>query len=83
MALNYFLEDFSGRMVYSTENKSEFYDLSLNNQLLDGFNILARKYERGDSVMAIIPSDFLFGKRGSFVNQIPPYCPLKVNLKIN
>ena len=83
LALNYFLEDFSGRMVYSTENKSEFYDLSLNNQLLDGFNILARKYERGDSVMAIIPSDFLFGKRGSFVNQIPPYCPLKVNLKIN
>ena len=64
LALNYFLEDFSGKMVYSTENKSEFYDLSLNNQLLDGFNILARKYERGDSVMAIIPSDFYSAKGG-------------------
>ena len=83
MALNYTLEDFSGRLVYTTNDKSEYYDLSLNNQLLGGFNILARKYERGDSIMAIIPSNLLFGKRGSFVNQIPPYCPLKVNLKIN
>jgi len=83
MALNYTLEDFSGRLVYTTNNKSEYYDLSLNNQLLGGFNILARKYQRGDSIMAIIPSSLLFGKRGSFVNQIPPYCPLKVNLKIN
>lgn len=83
MALNYTLEDFSGRLVYTTNDKSEYYDLSLNNQLLGGFNILARKYQRGDSIMAIIPSNLLFGKRGSFVNQIPPYCPLKVNLKIN
>ena len=83
MALNYTLEDFSGRLVYTTNYNSEYYDLSLNNQLLGGFNILARKYERGDSIVAIIPSNLLFGKRGSFVNQIPPYCPLKVNLKIN
>ena len=69
--------------LYTTNSISEYYDKSLNGQLLKGFKILVDQYDRGDSIMAIVPSNLLFGKRGSFVNKIPPFTPVKVNMKIN
>ena len=67
----------------NTHNYTKFYDNNLNNQLLEGFEILARKYEKGDSIVAIVPSKLLFEKRGSFINKIPPYTPAIVNLRID
>jgi FKBP-type peptidyl-prolyl cis-trans isomerase 2 len=83
VSLNYTIVDLNGRLLYTTNSKDEYYDKSLNGQLLDGFNILVSQYERGDSIVALIPSKLLFGQRGSFVNKIPPYTPAQVNLRIN
>ena len=83
ISINYSIEDLNGRILYTTNSISEYYDKSLNGQLLKGFKILVDQYDRGDSVMAIVPSNLLFGKRGSFVNKIPPFTPVKVNMKIN
>lgn len=83
ISINYSIEDLNGRNLYTTNSISEYYDKSLNGQLLKGFKILVDQYDRGDSVMAIVPSNLLFGKRGSFVNKIPPFTPVKVNMKIN
>ena len=51
--------------------------------LLEGFEILVGNFQKGDSIVALIPSNLLFGRNGSFINQIPPFTPMKVNLKIN
>ncbi|MEC7944681.1 MAG: hypothetical protein VX145_00820 [Bacteroidota bacterium] len=50
--------------------------------MLEGFRILVNEFTKGDSIVAIMPSEMAFGMRGSFTNKIPPFCPLKVNLKI-
>lgn len=83
ISINYSIESLDGRVLYNTGQKPEYYDKSLNGQLLEGFKIIIDNYIKGDSIMAILPSDLVFGKRGSFVNQIPPYCPVKINLRIN
>ena len=83
IAINYLITDLNDREIYKTKgNLNEYYDKSLNNQLLDGFKILVDHYNIGDSIVAIIPSEMAFGKRGSLVNMIAPYTPLKVSLKI-
>ena len=69
--------------MYKTKgNLNEYYDKSLNDQLLEGFKILVDHYNIGDSIVAVMPSKMAFGKRGSLVNMIAPYTPLKVSLKI-
>jgi len=83
ISINYSIESLDGRVLYNTGAKPEYYDKSLNGQLLDGFKIIIDNYIKGDSIMSILPSNLVFGKRGSFVNQIPPYCPVKINLRIN
>ena len=83
ISINYSIESLDGRVLYSTGDQPEYYDKSLNGQLLDGFKLIIDNYIKGDSIMAIMPSDLVFGKRGSFVNQIPPYSPVKINLRIN
>tara|TARA_B100001093_G_scaffold435871_1_gene434041 strand:- start:2220 stop:3095 length:876 start_codon:yes stop_codon:yes gene_type:complete len=83
ISINYSIESLDGRLLYNTGIKPEYYDKSLNGQLLEGFKIIIDNYIKGDSIMAILPSDLVFGKRGSFVNQIPPYSPVKINLRIN
>jgi len=83
LSLNYTIKDLRNRLLYTTSFDYEFYDNNLNNQLLEGFEILARRYEKGDSIVAIIPSELLFEERGSFINKIPPYTPAIVNLRIN
>ena len=70
------------RARFGINNRLEYYDKSLNNQLLEGFRILVNEFTKGDSIVAIMPSEMAFGRRGSFTNKIPPFCPLKVNLKI-
>ena len=83
IALSYSITDLNDRLIYQTSTNSlEYYDKSLNDQLLEGFRILVNKFSVGDSLVAIMPSKMAFGKRGSFTNKIPPYTPLKVNLKI-
>ena len=83
IALSYSITDLNDRLIYQTSTNSlEYYDKSLNDQLLEGFRILVNEFSVGDSLVAIIPSKMAFGKRGSFTNKIPPYTPLKVNLKI-
>ena len=83
IALSYTITDLNDRLIYQTSpNSLEYYDKSLNNQLLEGFKILVNEFNIGDSIVAIMPSKMAFGKRGSFANQIPPFSPLKVNLKI-
>lgn len=83
IALSYSITDLNDRLIYQTSiNSLEYYDKSLNDQLLEGFRILVNEFSVGDSLVAIMPSKMAFGKRGSFTNKIPPYTPLKVNLKI-
>ena len=83
IALSYTITDLKDRLIYQTSSNSlEYYDKSLNNQLLEGFRILVNEFSIGDSLVAIIPSKMAFGERGSFTNKIPPFSPLKVNLKI-
>ena len=83
IALSYTITDLNGRLIYETASNSlEYYDKSLNSQLLEGFRVLVNEFNVGDSIVAIVPSKMAFGKRGSFTNQIPPFSPLKVNLKI-
>ena len=83
IALSYTITDLNGRLIYETApNSLEYYDKSLNSQLLEGFRVLVNEFNVGDSIVAIVPSKMAFGKRGSFTNQIPPFSPLKVNLKI-
>ena len=81
--LDYSMHDLYGRNIYKTPFlKPEYYEKNKDGQLLDGFQILIENFNSGDSIISIIPSDLLFGSKGSFVNQIPPYSSLKVNLKI-
>ena len=83
IALSYTITDLNDRLIYETApNSLEYYDKSLNSQLLEGFRVLVNEFNIGDSIVAIMPSKMAFGKRGSFTNQIPPFSPLKVNLKI-
>ena len=83
IALSYTISDLNDRLIYQTSpNSLEYYDKSLNSQLLEGFRVLVNEFNVGDSIVAIMPSKMAFGKRGSFTNQIPPFSPLKVNLKI-
>tara|TARA_B100001287_G_scaffold217823_1_gene186733 strand:- start:998 stop:1876 length:879 start_codon:yes stop_codon:yes gene_type:complete len=82
--IGYTLKEISGRVIYETNYfKPEIYDKSKEGQLLKGFEILVDNFQKGDSIVALIPSNLLFGKKGSFINQIPPFTPMKVNLKIN
>jgi hypothetical protein len=84
VGLYYSIRDLDGRDIYKTPNfKPEYYETQVDGQLLDGFKILVNNFQRGDSVLAIIPSELMFGERGSFVNQIPPFCPLMINLRIH
>ena len=84
VGLNYSISDLNGRDIYKTPNfHPEYYDTQVDGQLLDGFKILVNNFQKGDSVLAIIPSKLMFGERGSFVNQIPPFCPLMINLRIH
>ena len=84
VGLNYSIRDLKGRYLYKSPNsKPEYYETQVDGQLLDGFKILVNNFRRGDSVLAIIPSNLMFGERGSFVNQIPPFCPLTINLRIH
>jgi len=81
--LDYSMHDLYGRKIYKTPFlKPEYYEKNKDGQLLDGFQILIENFNSGDSIISIIPSDLLFGSKGSFVNEIPPYSSLKVNLKI-
>ena len=81
--LDYSIHDLYGRKIYQTPFlKPEYYEKNKDGQLLDGFQILIENFNTGDSIIALIPSDLLFGPKGSFVNQIPPYSSLEVNLKI-
>ncbi len=83
IALKYAITDLNDRLIYQTSaNSLEYYDKSLNDQLLEGFKILVNEYNMGDSVVAIVPSKMAFGNRGSFTNKIPPFTPLKIYLKI-
>ena len=84
IGLYYSLCDIIGREIYKTPNfEPEYYEANTDGQLLDGFKTLINTFNRGDSIFAIIPSKFMFKERGSYVNKIPPYCPLKVNLRIH
>lgn len=82
--IGYTMKEISGRLIYETSYlKPEIYDRSKEGQLLEGFEILVGNFQKGDSIVALIPSNLLFGRYGSFINQIPPFTPMKVNLKIN
>ncbi|MDG1690303.1 MAG: hypothetical protein P8I02_05980 [Flavobacteriales bacterium] len=82
--IGYTMKEISGRIIYKTSYlKPEIYDKSKEGQLLEGFEILVGNFQKGDSIVALIPSNLLFGRNGSFINQIPPFTPMKVNLKIN
>ena len=82
--IGYTMKEISGRLIYETSYlKPEIYDRSKEGQLLEGFKILVGNFQKGDSIVALIPSNLLFGRNGSFINQIPPFTPMKVNLKIN
>ena len=82
--IGYTMKEISGRVIYETGYlKPEIYDRSKEGQLLEGFEILVGNFQKGDSIVALIPSNLLFGRNGSFINQIPPFTPMKVNLKIN
>lgn len=82
--IDYTMKEISGRLIYETSYlKPEIYDISKEGQLLEGFEILVGNFQKGDSIVALIPSNLLFGRNGSFINQIPPFTPMKVNLKIN
>ena len=82
--IGYTMKEISGRLIYETSYlKPEIYDRSKEGQLLEGFEILIGNFQKGDSIVALIPSNLLFGRNGSFINQIPPFTPMKVNLKIN
>ena len=84
VGLFYSIRDLNGRDIYKTPNfYPEYYETQVDGQLLDGFKILVNNFQKGDSILAIIPSKFMFGERGSFVNQIPPFCPLMINLRIH
>ena len=81
--ISYTMSEISGRLIYETNYLNpEIYDKSKEGQLLEGFEILVGNFQKGDSIIALIPSNLLFGRSGSFINEIPPYTPIKVNLKI-
>jgi hypothetical protein len=81
--ISYTMSEISGRLIYTTSYLNpEIYDISKEDQLLEGFKILVENFQKGDSIVALIPSNLLFGRNGSFINKIPPFTPMKVNLKI-
>ena len=81
--ISYTMSEISGRLIYETNYLNpEIYDKSKEGQLLEGFEILVGNFQKGDSIIALIPSNLLFGRSGSFINEIPPYTTIKVNLKI-
>ena len=81
--IDYTMSEISGRLIYETSYLNpEIYDISKEDQLLDGFKILVKNFQKGDSIVALIPSNLLFGRNGSFINKIPPFTPMKINLKI-
>ena len=83
IVISYTMSEISGRLIYATSYLNpEIYDVSKEDQLLEGFKILVENFQKGDSIVALIPSNLLFGRNGSFINKIPPFTPMKVNLKI-
>ena len=84
IGLSYSISDLNGRMIYSTPDGSpEYYESNVEGQLLDGFKILVNNFQKGDSIHAIIPSKYMFEEKGSFVSQIPAFCPLKIHLRLH
>ena len=70
--IGYSMNELSGRLIYKTNYLNpEIYDRSKEGQLLEGFQLLVSKFQKGDSIVALLPSNLLFGKKGSFINQIP------------
>ena len=58
------MSEISGRLIYiNAYLKPEIYDKSKEGQLLDGFEILVNNFQKGDSILALIPSNLMFGKR--------------------
>ena len=81
--LDYTLKDLDNRVLFATQaHKPHFFQKNKQGQLLKGFELLLRKYESGDSVYAILPSHLAFYNKGAFSVMIPPFTPLKLNLRI-
>ena len=48
IALSYTITDLNGRLIYETApNSLEYYDKSLNSQLLEGFRVLVNEFNVG------------------------------------
>ncbi len=81
--LDYSLKDLNGRVLFITDPyKPHFFEKHKQGQLLKGFDLLLNKYDSGDSVYAILPSDLAFHEKGAFSVMIPPFTPLLLSLRI-
>ena len=67
VGLFYSISDLNGRDIYKSPNfHPEYYETQVDGQLLDGFKILVNNFQKGDSVLAIIPSKLMFGEKRFF-----------------
>ena len=76
VGLYYSIRDLKGRYLYKSPNfKAEYYETQVDGQLLDGFKILVNNFQKGDSVLAIIPSKLMFGEERFFCQSNSTFLP--------
>ena len=78
--IRYVLKKINGQVVYYTKDGEPFiYDLS-DQGVISGIRFLASKLSKGESIRAIVPSDFAFGAIGNHI--IPGYMPIIIELEL-
>lgn len=78
--IKYVLKKINGQVIYSTKDEEPFmYDVS-DQQVIGGIQFLAGKLSKGESIRAIVPSDFAFGATGNTI--ISGYTPIIIEMEL-
>lgn len=78
--INYVLKTLQDQLLYMTKKGEPFlYDVS-DKKVLLGIHLLMQKMKKGESVRAVIPSEYAFGPSGNKV--VPGYFPVIIEIEI-
>lgn len=73
----------NGDVVFSNFSKEAFeFDMQSEYQMLDGFKYVVQQLNKGDHVMALVPSYLCFGAKWGMEQSIAPYSPLVFEIKM-
>ena len=78
--IKYVLKKINGQVVYYTKGDEPFIYDSSDQGVISGIRFLANKLSKGESIRAIVPSDFAFGALGK--PSIPRYTPIIIELEL-